>query len=93
MASGSRQAWLERLPPWVKRLVTIGTLSGDEEEERLQKASLVLTASMITVLAVIWVMTYFRLGLYVPAAIPLGYQAISIGSIVVLARTKRFNFL
>lgn len=92
MAPGSQQAWLERLPAWVKRLVTIGTLSDDGEEERLRKASLVLTASMITVLAVIWVVTYFLLGLYIPAAIPLAYQVISIGSVVVLARTKRFDF-
>ncbi|MGI8518280.1 MAG: adenylate/guanylate cyclase domain-containing protein [Acidimicrobiia bacterium] len=47
---------------------------------------------MITALAVIWVATYFLLGLYVPAAIPLGYQVISISSLVVLARTGRFAF-
>ncbi len=87
-----RRAWLERLPSWAKRLVTIGTLAEDDEEERLRKASLVLTASMITALAVIWVVTYFMLGLYVSAAIPLVYQTISIGSIVVLARTGRFAF-
>lgn len=88
----TRRAWLERLPSWVKRLVTIGTLAEDDEEERLRKASLVLTASMITALAVIWVVTYFTLDLYVSAAIPLIYQVISIGSIVVLARTGRFAF-
>ncbi|HET7846912.1 MAG TPA: hypothetical protein VFL72_05415, partial [Acidimicrobiia bacterium] len=87
-----RRVWTERLPSWAKRLVAIGTLPDDSEEERLRKASLVLTASMITVLAVIWVATYFVLGLYVSAAIPLTYQVISVVSIALLARTGRFSF-
>ena len=88
----SRRTWLERLPSWAKRLVTIGVLPDDPEEERLRKASLVLTASMVTVLAIVWVLTYLMLGLYVSAAIPFGYQIISVASIVVLARTGRFAF-
>lgn len=92
IAIRSRRSWLERLPSWAKRLVTIGVLPGDPEEERLRKASLVLTASMVTVLAIVWVLTYLMLGLYVPAAIPFGYQVISVASIVVLGRTGRFEF-
>ncbi len=91
-SANPRRAWLERLPSWAKRLVTIGTVAEDDEEERLRKASLVLTTSMITALAVIWVGTYLMLGLYVSAAIPLAYQIISIGSIVLLAQTGRFAF-
>lgn len=87
-----RRTWLERLPPWAKRLVTLGVLPDDPEEERLRKSSLVLTASMVTALAVVWVVTYTMLGLYVPAAIPFGYQIISVASIVLLARTGRFEF-
>jgi class 3 adenylate cyclase len=70
--------------------VTIGVLAEDGEEERLRKASLVLTTSMVTALAVVWVVTYFVLGRYVSAAIPFAYQIISIASLVVLARTGRF---
>ncbi|MCA1737045.1 MAG: adenylate/guanylate cyclase domain-containing protein [Actinobacteria bacterium] len=93
IATKSRGSWLERLPSWAKSLVTLGALPDDPEEERLRKASLVLTASMITALAVVWVVTYTMLGLYVPAAIPFGYQMISVASIVLLARTGRFEFL
>ena len=92
IATRSRRTWLERLPSWAKRLVTLGVLPDDPEEERLRKASLVLTASMVTALAVVWVVTYTMLGLYVPAAIPFGYQIISVASIVLLARTGRFEF-
>jgi class 3 adenylate cyclase len=70
--------------------VTIGVLAEDGEEERLRKASLVLTTSMVTALAVVWVVTYFVLGRYMSAAIPFAYQIISIASLVVLARTGRF---
>lgn len=87
-----RRTWLERLPSWVKRLATFGVFSDDSEEERLRKASLVLTASMITVLAVVWVLTYAILELYVSAAIPFGYQIISVASLVFLARSGRFEF-
>ena len=92
IATRSRRTWLERLPSWAERLVTLGLLPDDAEEERLRKASLVLTASMVTALAVVWVVTYTMLGLYVPAAIPFGYQIISVASIVLLARTGRFAF-
>jgi class 3 adenylate cyclase len=88
----SRGTWVERVPVWVKRLATIGALSDDTEEERLRKGSLVLTASMVTALAVVWVTTYSMLGLYLSAAIPFGYQIISVLSIVLLARTGRFEF-
>lgn len=90
--SKGRRSWLERVPSWVRRLVTIGVLADDPEEERLRKASLTLTATMVSALAVVWVTTYSILGLYLSAAIPFGYQVISIGSLVVLARTGRFEF-
>lgn len=92
MPISSRRTWLERLPGWTKRLATIALLPEDEEQERLRKASLVLTASLIVALAVVWVVTYAALGLYVSAAIPFVYQVVSIASLVVLARTRRFGF-
>ena len=90
--SKSRPSWLERVPSWVQRLATMGVLAEDPEEERLRKASLTLTATMVSALAIVWVTTYSLLGLYLSAAIPLGYQVISIASLAVLARTGRFEF-
>ena len=74
------------------RLAKIGVLPTDDREEALRKETLVLAASLITVLAVVWVVTYSILGLYVPAAIPLAYQVISVINLVVFARTKRYHF-
>ena len=83
--------WTEHLPTWARKLVTIGTLPDDGEDERLQKASLVLTAVMITTMAIVWVATYASLGLYLSAAIPFAYQLITILSLIGLARSGRFD--
>lgn len=88
----SRRSWLERLPGWTRRLAAIGVLPEDAEDERLRKASLILTASMVTAMAVVWVGTYAALGLFASAAIPFGYQIVSILSLFALARTRRFGF-
>jgi adenylate cyclase len=92
VTSRVRPSWLERVPSWARRLGTVGVLAEDPQEERLRKASLTLTATMVTVLAVVWVTTYSLLGLYVSAAIPFAYQLVSIASLVALARTGRFEF-
>lgn len=82
---------VEHLPSWARKLVTIGTLPDDGEEERLQKASLVLTALMITTMAIAWVGTHAYLGLYLSAAIPFSYQLITIFGLLRLARSGHFD--
>lgn len=88
----SPRRWLEGFPSWAKRLVTIGLLPEDDEDERLKKASLVLTATMITLMAIVWVVVYASLGLYLSAAIPFAYQVITIISLVAVARVGRFEY-
>jgi adenylate cyclase len=67
-------------------------LPTDSRDEALRKETLVLAAVFITALAVVWVSTYWALGLYLSAAIPFVYQVVSIVNLVVLARTKRYRF-
>jgi class 3 adenylate cyclase len=88
----SEAVWFDRLPRWIGRLALIGSQPTDDEDGRLRKGSLVLTVILVVVLAVIWVTTYSVLGLYDSAAIPFGYQLASIAGLIVLARTKRFDF-
>ena len=87
----SPRRWVEHLPSWARKVVTIGALPEDGEDERLQKASLVLTAVMITTMAIVWVATYASLGLYLSAAIPFAYQLVSIVGLVAFARSGRFD--
>jgi class 3 adenylate cyclase len=77
----------------IERLAFLGAAPGDSEEVRVQKASLVLAASTVSALAVVWVATYLVLGLPRSAAIPFSYQVVSIVTLAVFARTKDLRLL
>ena len=79
-------------PGPVARLAKLGALPTDSPNEALRKEVLVLSASLITTLAVVWVVTYWALGLHLAATIPFGYQVISVVNLVVFAKTKRYRF-
>ena len=89
--TGVRLPWAKRA--FVERLAWIGVESMDPEDVRLAKSAVTLTATLITALSIVWVVTYFALGLPVPAAIPLTYQIISVVSLVAFSRTKRLPLL
>jgi adenylate cyclase len=84
-----RRPVLARFVQW---LALIGVTDHDSDETRAQKVALTLAASLITALAVIWVGTYWALGLFQAAAIPFAYQVVSLGSLAVFARTKSYGF-
>jgi adenylate cyclase len=79
-----------RLPDWVQRLAEIGALPSDPEELRVRKAVLVLSSTLMASLAVVWVVTYAVLGLWVSAAIPFAYQLASAASIFTFAHSRRY---
>ena len=69
----------------------IGSLPLETAAEGLRRRTLVLAASTISVLAVVWVVTYWLLGLRLSAAIPFAYQVVSVINLAILARTKRYR--
>jgi adenylate cyclase len=73
------------------RLASAAALDTDSPDERIRKAALLLSVLLITALAVVWVVTYWLLGLEVSAAIPLGYQVVSLASVAIFLRTKRYR--
>lgn len=73
-------------------LALIGVAETDPEPLRTQKATLTVAAVCVIVLAVIWVGTYWLLGLHTAALIPLLYQLASLTSLAVLAKTKSYRF-
>jgi adenylate cyclase len=79
-----------RLPGWLQRLLEIGAVPSDSGELRVRKAVLILSSTLMTSLSSVWVATYASLGLWVSAAIPLGYQVASAASIYKFARTHRY---
>jgi class 3 adenylate cyclase len=75
----------------VQRFAAIGALPDDTEDERIRKGALTLAAGIISALSPIWVITYLLLDLPVSAAIPFGYILVSLVSLAVFARTKRYR--
>src|SRR5258708_645813 len=57
----------------------------------LRKATLTITACLVTLLAFVWVGIYAYLGIWLSALIPLTYQVVVIISLAVFAATKRFR--
>jgi adenylate cyclase len=73
------------------RLMAVGSIPEDTQDEALRKQVLVLSASVISGLSVVWVVTYALLGLYLPALIPFSYQVVSVCNLAVFSRTKRYR--
>ncbi len=76
----------------LRRLALVGVVEHDSDQVRAQKATLTLAAACVTALAVLWVGTYWILGLAQAAVIPFLYQIASMASIAVFARTKNYGF-
>ena len=68
----------ERLPGPVQRLADLGADAADDEEERLQRRVLNLTAALMAAFTPIWTITYLALGLELPAAIPFVYMCATV---------------
>lgn len=73
------------------RLAQIGIAGSDPEDLRVAKSTFTLVASLVTVMATIWVTTFFVLDRPLSASIPLTYQVSSIISLAVFSRTKNFQ--
>ena len=76
----------------IHRLALLGVSDTDEDETRAQKVALTLAAVLVTMLAVVWVGTYWVLGLLTAALIPLAYQVASVASLAVFSRTRSYRF-
>ena len=73
-------------------LARIGADAGDDEELRQKKVLLVLLAVLILPVSVVWGSLYLGFGSPV-GVVPYVYFAVSLGSLVVFARTRRFQLL
>jgi adenylate cyclase len=71
-------------------LARIGADARDDEELRQRKALLVVLAVLILPVSVVWGSLYLSLGSAV-GLVPFVYFAVSLGSLLVFARTRRFH--
>jgi len=74
----------------IKRLAQLGTAPDDPPDARVRKAGLVRLSVLLVPLMTLWVLTYALLSLWGAAVVPFAYQVITLCSLAVFARTKRF---
>jgi adenylate cyclase len=92
-AGSSRKSTRPRVGWIVNRaglLAGLGADARDDEELRQKKALLVLLAVLILPVSLVWGSLYLALGSTV-GVVPYVYFAVSLGSLLVFARTRRFQ--
>ena len=77
---------------WIERLSKAGSLTTDNEEQRLRKAVLIFLAAIYTIAGIVWGFGYLLLGLPVSGSIPLSYSFISAVSLLYFFKTKHYKF-
>ncbi|MEO8331975.1 MAG: adenylate/guanylate cyclase domain-containing protein [Gallionella sp.] len=63
----------------------------DSQEDKLHRNLLIFAAAFMNLAVVLWLAIYWVMGLHFPANVPLGYQLISVVSLVYYFKTKRFE--
>ena len=89
--TGSEKTSRDRVEAVLLRLASMGSPPGATAEDLLRSRALVLATLLIVSLSTVWVATYASFGLWVPAAIPFGYQVISLLALADFARSRRFE--
>jgi adenylate cyclase len=82
-------SWIDNV---AARLARLGAHPEDDEELRQKKALLVMLAVLILPVSVVWGGLYLGFGSSA-GVVPFVYFAVSLGSLVVFARTRRFHLL
>lgn len=68
--------------------ITAGTT--DTQEEKLRKSLLIFACAFMNLAVVLWLAIYWMMGLHFSANVPLGYQLISVASLIYYFKTRRF---
>jgi adenylate cyclase len=85
----ARTAWIDKA---AARLARLGADPEDDEELRQKKSLLVLLAVLILPVSAVWGSLYLAFGSSA-GIVPFIYLAVSIGSLVLFARTRNFRLL
>lgn len=74
----------------MSNLLAIGDDLTDTQEDRLRKSLLVFACALMNFAVVLWLAIYWVMGLSFSSNVPLGYQAISIASLLYFLKTRNF---
>jgi class 3 adenylate cyclase len=79
-------------PGFRERLSNAGIEPGDSEELRLNKSLLMLATGLISVASMLWLVIYWSLGPQIPSTVPLAFQLLLAGNMLLYIKTRNFNF-
>lgn len=65
----------------------------DTQEDKLRKSLLIFAAAFMTLAVMLWLAIYWMMGIKFSSNVPLGYQIISVGSLLYYVRTRNFDVL
>ncbi|MCR4297937.1 MAG: adenylate/guanylate cyclase domain-containing protein [Gallionella sp.] len=71
-------------------LPEIAAETTDTQEEKLRKSLLIFACAFMNLAVVLWLAIYWMMGLHFSANVPLGYQLISVASLIYYFKTRRF---
>ncbi len=63
----------------------------DTQEDKLRKSLLIFACAFMNLAVVLWLAIYWMMGLHFSANVPMGYQLISVISLIYYFKTKRFE--
>ncbi|HVR79881.1 MAG TPA: adenylate/guanylate cyclase domain-containing protein [Acidimicrobiia bacterium] len=81
---------LGRLPRSIAELAEIVALPDDSQDERLRKATFLLSVGVTIILGLVWAAAFGFLGYRLPASVPLAYSILASLSLAFFIRTKRY---
>ncbi|MBI5109982.1 MAG: hypothetical protein HZA62_14690 [Rhodocyclales bacterium] len=77
---------------FMERLRTAGIEPSDSAEVRLNKSLLMLTTGLASIAIVLWVAIYWTLGPVFSASMPLVFQLLLAGNMLLYLRTRNFDY-
>ena len=75
-----------------RRLRAAGVVAADSEDTKLRKQLLLFAMALMFAVPVLWLSLYGLMGLQVSASLPVGYQLVSLTTLVIYLVTLNFNF-
>ncbi|MDP2793463.1 MAG: adenylate/guanylate cyclase domain-containing protein [Sulfurisoma sp.] len=77
---------------FIRRLRTAGIEPGDDEELRLNKSLLMLATGLVSITSMLWLVIYWALGPQLSSTLPVAFQLLLAGNMLLYIRTRNFNF-
>jgi len=79
-------------PSFITRLRHAGIEDQDSEDLKIRKTIMVFAMGLMTAAPMFWLAVYWVMGIQLSATLPLGFQLVSVATLVVYVATRSFSF-